>query len=88
MTPLSGSPALLRLSVSVSLNKGLVGFLRAPTWGGVLLIPRSADEWKEGQTHMHVRLASIHPLASSGGEVNTQPTRRLPPGQRHALPSG
>ena len=48
-------------------------------WGGVLLIPRSADEWKEDQTHMHVRLASIHSLASSGGEgVDTKPTRGRP----------
>ncbi len=58
-------------------------------WGGVLLIPRSADEWKEGQTHMHVRLASIHSLASSGG-VNTKPTRgrtdSLPDSDMHCLP--
>ena len=57
--------------------------------GGVLLIPRSADEWKEGQTHMHVRLASIHSLASSGG-VNTKPTRgrtdSLPDSGMHCLP--
>lgn len=66
--------------------------LRALTWGGVLLIPRSADEWKEGQTHMHVRLASIHSLASSGGGggVNTKPTRgrsdSLPDSDMHCLP--
>lgn len=65
--------------------------LRALTWGGVLLIPRSADEWKEGQTHMHVRLASIHSLASSGGGggVNTKPTRgrsdSLPDSDMHCL---
>lgn len=66
--------------------QGLVDF---EIWGGVLLIPRSADEWKEGQTHMHVRLASIHSLASSGG-VNTKPTRgrtdSLPDSDMHCLP--
>lgn len=66
-----------------------MGILRTLTWGGVLLIPRSADEWKEGQTHMHVRLASIHSLTSSGG-VNTKPTRgrpdSLPDSDMHCLP--
>lgn len=62
---------------------------RTLTWGGVLLIPRSADEWRQGQTHMHVRLASIHSLSSSGGgqHQTNEGAIWLPPRQRHALPS-
>lgn len=62
---------------------------RTLTWGGVLLIPRSADEWRQGQTHMHVRLASIHLLSSGGGgqHQTNEGAIWLPPRQRHALPS-
>lgn len=62
---------------------------RTLTWGGVLLIPRSADEWRQGQTHMHVRLASIHSLSSGGGgqHQTNEGAIWLPPRQRHALPS-
>lgn len=55
---------------------------RTLTWGGVLLIPRSADEWRQGQTHMHVRIASIHSLSSGrGGSTPNQRGGNLTPSQ-------
>lgn len=57
--------------------------------GGVLLIPRSADEWKRGPD-THACEVSFHPLAGIqwGGQHQTnEGANWLPPGQRHALPS-